>query len=90
MQEPTPNPSPRGGRPYPERRGHAGRRPDGRPGAAPAPRGSRARTIGLASLVGAVGIGALAIAIVAGGPGNDAAPAAAATARTPRRRRSAR
>jgi hypothetical protein len=47
------------------------------PAAAPAPRGSRARTVGLAGLVGAIGIGALAIAFVAGGPGNDAAPAAA-------------
>ena len=46
--------------------------------AAPAPRGSRTRTIGLATLVGAIGIGAIAIAIVAGGPRNDAAPAAAA------------
>jgi endonuclease YncB( thermonuclease family) len=44
---------------------------------APAPRGSRARTIGLAGVVGAIGIGALAIALVAGGPGTDAAPAAA-------------
>ena len=44
---------------------------------ATAPRGPRARTIGLAGLVGAIGIGALAIALVAGGPGNDAAPAAA-------------
>lgn len=43
---------------------------------APAPRESRVRTIGLATLVGAIGIGALAIALVAGSPGNDAAPAA--------------
>ena len=46
--------------------------------AAPAPRGSRARTIGLATLGGAIAIGALAIAFVAGGSGssaNDAAPA---------------
>jgi hypothetical protein len=46
--------------------------------AAPAPRGSRTRTIGLATLVGAIGVGAIAIALVAGGPRNDAAPAAAA------------
>jgi len=52
--------------------------PTAGPDAAPAPRGSRARIIGLASLVGAVGVGAIAIAIVAGGPRNDAAPAAAA------------
>ena len=46
--------------------------------ATPAPRGSRARTIGLATLGGAIAIGALAIAFVAGGSGNsanDAAPA---------------
>ena len=82
---------PRDGRPHPERRGHAGRRPDRRPDAAPAPPGSRARAIGLAALVGAVGIGAIAIAIVAGGPRNDAAPAAAdRRVGTRRRRRSAR
>ncbi len=43
--------------------------------AGPAPRPSRARTIGLASLVGAIGVGAIAIAIVAGGPRSTAAPA---------------
>jgi hypothetical protein len=42
---------------------------------APVPRGSRVRTVGLASIVGAIGIGALAIALVAGSPGNDTAPA---------------
>ena len=44
--------------------------------AAPPSRGSRVRTIGLATLAGAIGIGAIAIAVVAGGPRNDAAPAA--------------
>jgi hypothetical protein len=44
---------------------------------APARRGSRARTIGLATLAGAIGIGAIAIAVLAGGPRSDAAPAAA-------------
>jgi hypothetical protein len=48
------------------------------PVVAPARRGSRGRTIGLASLAGAIGIGAIAIAVVAGGPRNDSAPAAAA------------
>lgn len=47
------------------------------PVAVPAPRGSRARTILLATLVGAIGIGAIAIAVVAGGPRQDAARAAA-------------
>lgn len=42
---------------------------------APAPQRSRVRTVGLASVVGAIGIGALAIALVAGSPGNDTAPA---------------
>jgi hypothetical protein len=42
---------------------------------APAQRGSRVRAVGLASVVGAIGIGALAIALVAGSPGNDTAPA---------------
>ncbi|MFH1474252.1 MAG: hypothetical protein ABIG85_00155, partial [Chloroflexota bacterium] len=46
--------------------------------AAPPLRGSRVRTIGLATLAGAIGIGAIAIAVVAGGPRNDAAPAAVA------------
>ena len=46
------------------------------PTATPGARGSRARTIGIASLVGAIGIGALAIALVAGGSRNDAAPTA--------------
>ncbi len=44
--------------------------------AAPAPRPGRARAIGLATLVGAIGIGAIAVAIVAGGPRNDASPVA--------------
>jgi len=44
--------------------------------AAPSPRRSGVRAIGLATLVGAIGIGAIAVAIVAGGPRNDAAPAA--------------
>ncbi|MFH0751562.1 MAG: DUF5666 domain-containing protein [Chloroflexota bacterium] len=46
--------------------------------AAPPSRGSRVRTIGLATLAGAIGIGAIAIAVVAGGSRNDAAPAAVA------------
>lgn len=39
-------------------------------------RTSRVRTVGVATLVGAIGIGALAIALVGGGARNDAAPAA--------------
>ena len=54
--------------------------------AAPALRGPRARTVGLATLGGAIAIGALAIAFVAGGGGgvnNDAAPAAVTDGSTP-------
>ncbi len=70
MQETTPNPeTPTTADPI--------ERVETSPVIAPARRGSRARTIGLATLVGAIGIGAIAIAVLAGGPRNDAAPAAA-------------
>jgi len=45
--------------------------------AAPTPRGSRARTLGLATLGGVIAIGALAIAFAAGGANSDTAPAVA-------------
>jgi hypothetical protein len=65
---------------------------DSAPGLEPAPgttqpqRGPRTRTIGVAALVGAAAVGALAIAFVAGGSGNsasDAAPAAVVDGSSP-------
>jgi hypothetical protein len=79
VQESTPNTeTPAPADPIPNVEATSPAAPITAPDAAPAARGSRTRTIGVATLVGAIGVGVIAIAMVAGGPRNDAAPAAAA------------
>lgn len=89
MQEPTPTTEvPAAADLVPNVEAAGGLAPGGAatPGVAPAQGGSRARTIGIASLAGAGVVGALAIAFAAGGGGaaNDTAPAAAPDGSTSR------
>ncbi len=83
MQEPTPTTEiPAAADLVPNVEAAADPAPDGAHD--PAPGGSRARTIGIASLAGAAAVGALAIAFLAGGGVNsDSAPAAVTDGSTP-------